>query len=114
MEKLFDEIKEYLDAISDEDIDLMLEAMQENFVVITERIDGELVVLSKDWKDSYKIHQGINMIIAKNLFSGGYPNWEARNFCEIYLHDKVKPNSNDILNFLVKRYKRNKKDITNQ
>ena len=43
MEKLFDEIKEYLDAISDEDIDLMLEAMQENFVVITERIDGELV-----------------------------------------------------------------------
>lgn len=87
---------DFLDRYSDEDMILLNEAVENNFVV--EMFNDEII--SKDWGRSHEIYQEIVFLIYKKLFDvtdeNGFP--KAIAFVEKYLRDTNKTkNTNDII-----------------
>jgi hypothetical protein len=102
---LFIQVASYLNPYQLEDIKLVLEAIDQNFVETT---DGKKKI-SKDWKDSYLIYKDMMNIVAEELFSDtdktGFP--KAQKFCNTYLNptenekDKVPENVKEIVKYFL-------------
>lgn len=80
--ELFFDVSGFLNSYQKKDIELCLEAIDENFKV--ETVNGNVV--SKDWKDSEYIFSKTMNLVIKHLFyesdKTGFP--KARKFCYIY------------------------------
>jgi hypothetical protein len=100
--ELFKSIENYLMPFALKDIQLILEAINENFKVITDK-DGNK--LSKDWGNAFDIYQSITKIIVEYLFSysdgNGFP--DAKIFTKIYLDDIMNPTIKDICVYFLRK-----------
>lgn len=96
-------VEDYLNSFELNKIQLVIEAINSNFKVITNK-DGEKI--SKDWEDSLEIYQSITKLIAENLFDynsgNGFPN--AQLFTSIYMDETRNATIEEIcVYFLVKK-----------
>ena len=104
-DSLFIQVASYLNPYQVDDIKLLLEAIDENFVETT---IGKKKI-SKDWKDSQVIYSAMINIVTKELFSEtdktGFP--KAQKFCNIYLNptedeeDKMTETVKDIIKYFL-------------
>ena len=100
--KLFKSMENYLTPFSLKDIQLILEAISENFRVITDK-DGNKT--SKDWGNAFDIYQSINKIIVEHLFDyndgNGFP--YAKRFTKIYINEKPTATIGDIAIYFLRK-----------
>lgn len=89
--KVTSEIENYLKPFQKKKICLIIEAIEKNFIVVTDRYG---CVTSPNWENSFDVYQHIIKLIVESLFSqcdgNGFPN--ARRFVAIYMNEK--PNAN--------------------
>lgn len=102
--KLFCDITSHLNGYSIEKIELILEAIEMNFI---KEYQND-VLFSKDWEDSFDIYSKLQKMIIEGLFTDtdetGFP--LGQKFCKIYLGDENKNrtlfNSQDICAYFLK------------